>query len=164
MKPVTKKSPTRPALEAMLRENYARRIEHIAEQLRPRFEAGELHGYNDADSRAIDEADREWRREHPRAKGYSGAFERSPGMRLEKEVARRLRLNDARNACLVIAVSATSPYAIERQDAHCTLEGRATWAATWDVLRVARVRRWYKPAPGEEPSNAELGLKGRRTA
>ena len=62
-----------------------------------------------------------------------------------------------RNQALVVALSPSTDRL--PVDAGRTLLGDACEAAMWDVLRIARSRRWCKLTAGEELSNAELGIR-----
>jgi hypothetical protein len=155
---------TRAELLAQLQAEYLQRIERIAEQLEPRFRAGELRGFNDADGKAETDARHAWMEEHPKTKcrlpHRLDPYYSWPCNKLFDEVVRRLRLRDDRNACLVVAVSPSTDSLTV--DSGRTLAGYAGDVASWDVLRVARERRWYKPHRSETPTNEELGI-GRRS-
>ena len=131
--------------------DYQRRIEKVAEELRLGFRAGQFRGFTDEDERRSDD----------------NAAYITPRLRLEGEVAARLlghqptAHDDMEEAAVRRAawVLMNSPSIGELMSDGYTVEGFAISAATWDVLRIARERRWYTPAPGECPSNKDLGVR-----
>jgi len=146
MKRPTEKTPTHAALLEMLREDYMRRVEAFAEELRPGFESGELHGWDARDSEGDD-----------RDVAYVTAMEKITGAAWE-----RFLKHSPRESAIVVACSpSVGPI---RQDKGRLTEAIAVMCVYWDVLRVARAQRWYKPARGEQPSTAELNRLARRAA
>ncbi len=139
--------------------SYMAQVEQVAEGLRPEIESGRMRGYNSADSMFEDtigparagESVEVWHRRMCRR------TDKLPSYRLAAAVERAFGMSDDRNAALVIALS-PSTVLLPRDDGR-TLLGTASWAASWDVLRIAREGGWYMVTPGEEPSNAQLGLR-----
>ena len=132
-----------PGMLERLRQDYARRVEALAERLRPRFESGELHGFREYDG---DRMDRAWceRRGEPFDPEY-----RPPAWRIEEEV-RAADVVDFPTAYLVLACS-PSEELMDGGTALSDVEGVASMAMAYDVIRVARRRGWYAPTPDEEP-------------
>lgn len=120
-----------------LRAAYQAEIERFAEQLRPRFEAGELHWIRDsAESEAAMYRLVELVREHfglAESEDHSG---------------------DTPRAHLVLALSAWAEETDEGGWWHPA--SHAAEAAAWDVLTVARRRGWYVVPPDESPHPAHL--------
>jgi len=101
---------------------YRVRVETLAEQLRPRFESGELHGWReDEDTPSWAEVEREF---------------------LRKEVP------DVASAYLVLACS---PSEAEDIDDGLLSDARsfAAECLVIDVFREARKRGWWRPQAGE---------------
>jgi len=99
-------------------------VETVAVKLRPRFEAGELYGFRDC---------------------VPGKEEDYKGARaLLKECADRI--GNQADAFLTLAVSPSTD-AIDVEDFHIVETAVEAFAA--DVLRVARLRRFYEMKPGE---------------
>jgi hypothetical protein len=136
-------------------------VERIAEQLRPRIEAGELRGFTDADGDAIEAADKKWRREHPRTKRVGHAYRRCPMALLTKEMTARLRLRNPHRAAVVVVASPSAPAILDPSNEHDGLWSWASDMAAWDVLRIARERGWYKPHRTEYPEPADLHYERR---
>jgi hypothetical protein len=118
-------------LEA-LSQDYRRRRDELAQQLRPRIESGELAPWNGWDDRWEDRKVR---------------WQATPNARLEK--ACRDALAPTREAAhLVLAVSPNGPAADgEERGASidpCVIAGEAIAA---DVLEVGQRAGWYTPAP-----------------
>lgn len=114
---------------------YLSEIQRLAEQLRPRFESGELHACTDEDL------------ELPRDSVL-------PHDRIEEACAERLGLivdeddeGDRAMAEFVLAVSPNAE-AMASNWTHPCYWARA--AACWDVILVARERGWYTPASNEQ--------------
>ncbi len=142
----------------VLRDAYLAEVEQVAEQLRPRFESGELRGYVDADA---DDGD------------YGGT---SPKFKLEDLVRAHFglevrELHDIPKKGIITlegdeptahGILAVSSFTVETEDeGWYHVADHAVCAAAWDVVALARRRRWYRPAPDEEalpgldlPSNA----------
>lgn len=116
----------RDVMAAALAEDYRRRVEDLAEQLRPRFESGELHGRKgDGDHDCATE----------------------PVCRLEKQLADEIP--DFRTAYLILACS---PAESQDLDGGITLEhvnAAAAECMVIDAFRLARERGWWRPRRGE---------------
>lgn len=146
-------------------DDYQATIGRAAEELRPRFESGELHGFRDYDD---DRQDPEWCEQH--------GVPHNPDLRdslfaLEDAVAEKVlgfvpeshgdwEEKPARRAAWVLMHSPSTPHAFGGAD---TLIGMAMDAMARDVLRIARQRRWYVATSDECPSNDDLGLEGLET-
>jgi hypothetical protein len=127
------------ALVAEFRPAYFAEVARAAEDLRPRFEAGELHGYTDADDEAV------------------GKIEKACGERFGVQVEEVDRGDgistyegDEVAAALVVAVS---PAAVTSWDGHDWYHPghRALACVAYDVIAVARARGFYTPEPEECP-------------
>lgn len=123
-----------------LRVLHQERVERLAARLRPRFEAGELRGWVDADFDS----------EHPH----------SPFDDLA-EIARRSMARTFSEAYLVLACSP------EEENAEGSVDlASAKWAAAdcvaREILSIARSRRWYTPLPGEGPAVAARSYVAQR--
>lgn len=136
--------------------------DRVANELRPKFEAGELRGWIESDHVKMEEE------EHRRD------FE-PPLWRLEAECAKRLRSNAEAFVVLLhspFAGTGWEQFEMDyglRQQHHsgkrkaspqavmlAETRGKAGVALARDLLLIARTRRWYRPARGEEPTTAEL--------
>lgn len=142
-------------LEA-LRGWYRREIEKLAEELRPRFEAGELRAYRDSDF--DDEDGPAWRDSDDQPKHLiEAACGRHFG--LGKFVEGEFTLGhprffegDEAAAYLVLALSPHAPF-MDTAPIHPGLVARD--AAAWDVIAVARARGYYVPAADEQKDPAQ---------
>ncbi len=133
------------ALET-LRTVYRAEIERLAQELRPRFESGELHGYNNEDG------DRE---SLPCGAPLDAPVICAPIHLLERRIEERMA-STFPDAYLVLACS---PSEDKIEDAALTdAKNAAAECVGNDVLRIARARGWYRPTPDEEPSDEELEL------
>lgn len=116
----------------LLRNAYNREIERLAEELRPRFESGELHATNyeeDGPDSLLD---------------------------LEKEIETTMVLT-CRDAYMVLGSSPSE----ENVDGSCALAEAKNGAAECvlrDVLLIGLAAGWYSPKPGEWISAAGLAL------
>jgi len=117
---------TKEKAAALLGIAYDREVERLAEELRPRFESGELGGHRGSDDDAA-------------------------LLRLQEEA--RVRSLTPQDAAVLLAVTPTPP---ELYDYCHDIESCAIVAFALDVLRVALGRGWYCPAKGEEPSAQDL--------
>lgn len=116
-------------------------VEQLAEQLRPQFAAGILHGYRAG-------KEEEWEDRDLDARG------RDPIIRLEDRVQKEL-VRDFVTAYLILAVSPA-----ERQDLDGGLwlensRGAAAECIVIDAFRLARERGWWRPRNGEYIGNSE---------
>jgi hypothetical protein len=132
-------------LAERFRPLYRREVARLAEELRPRFESGELRAFEDEDLED----------------GESGAT--SPMWRIEAEAGEHFRLvkRDGSGRCaagevyegaghiasLILVVSPSTFYV---GDDWSHVAYRANAAAMWDVILHARERGWYTPSPDEE--------------
>jgi hypothetical protein len=149
----------------------------IAKALRPKFEAGELRGWVDEDGERMDAV----------RGGKTGKYDPkylAPKFALEDEMGKRL-LGAAPQVLAAMAATGEPHPSEERM--HAILErvafvllcspsvgltcgrgmtpaGIAEGAAAYDVLRIARERRWYKPHASEIPTAAQLRGEARRAA
>jgi hypothetical protein len=87
---MTRKNETMKALE-QLRANYLRRVQKLAEQLCPRFEVGELHGYREED-------------EPKKPRLFTKDFNQMPAGKLGA-ICRRTMVRSQTEAYLVLACS-----------------------------------------------------------
>jgi hypothetical protein len=143
-------------------DDYPATIGRVAEELRPRFESGELHGFRDNDENLQDTVwcerhgvphdpdyrDSLWVLEDVLAKKVLGFVPEYYGHYEEKP---------ARRAAWVLTHSPSTPCVLD--DSGETLLGMATHAMAYDVLRIARQRGWYVATADECPSDERLGLK-----
>jgi hypothetical protein len=128
-----------------LRRAYLLEVERLAGELRPRFEAGEMHG--------------------AREENYDGM------RRLEAACASHFGLTiketedehwtyleaDAVAAHLVLAASPSTECSDSSEGAIYDHEAQhAIEAVSWDVLALARERAWYTPTEDELPDADEL--------
>jgi hypothetical protein len=150
------------ALEA-LRVDYLGKVRALAEELRPRFESGELRGFRSGDGEGGSDEPFERLDEICRERFGLATTETEPGDGLSyitgddvaaytilavSPMAREITDTDADHACYVAATAVAS-----------------------DVLAVARDRRWYRPTPDESycygkdewPSSAAHLLAGARS-
>lgn len=150
---------------ASLRAAYLADLNRLALSLRPRFESGELRGYNDRDGDEEDEARRAFFLTHPGPSGDGGdayaKFVRErpklPPDILDDACAEFFGLDEAaqerdfgaafRRASLLRSVS---PGDEHTEDAQPNI-GQAVIAVSLDVIAIARARGWYEPTPDECP-------------
>ncbi len=140
-------------LIARYREPYIREVVRFAEELRPRFESGELRGLRDEDDE---------RHEDAREAGTEYEF---PNERLEdlaadrfgivvrmvqREHGDRVHVGDKATASVIVAVSPSAEHWNAERWAHPGYCAKACIA--WDVLAVARALGFYEPIADEEPS------------
>jgi hypothetical protein len=132
---------------AALRPAVLAEIERFAEELRPRFESGELRSFRDCDDGEDEGDDDRW--------------ETSPHWKVEALVAKRFGLEvteeenqhggtryrgDDAVAGLLLSCSPRADATNTNWNHPCH---HATSAVTWDVIAIARERRWYTPTPDE---------------
>ncbi len=126
---------------AAMRAAYLTQVDGIAEELRPRFQAGELHAFTETDF-------------GPDAAMYE--IERACAAALGLEVTRTPAADgewfdgDEPAAHLVLAASRFGPAVTEGGGStsyHPCYD--AATAAAWDVIMLARERGWYVPAANE---------------
>ncbi|ACL65467.1 hypothetical protein A2cp1_2127 [Anaeromyxobacter dehalogenans 2CP-1] len=150
MTAVTKKG--RRADLLYLRDRYARWVEALAERVyQDRFRSGELHGFDEAYSALRDEANARMDWEY-----------RVPIERVIDEIAAE-HIATAADAHLIIACSPSANLLAE-DGTYGSASFDAGQCVAFDLIRIARSRGWYRARPGEEPSNAQLGLARRRAA
>lgn len=111
----------------VVRVAYLREVERFAEELRPRFESGELRGLRDSDP---------------------DSGERGPFYQVEKLCLARFAPEGMAWEQIHLALAA-SPSAEEADDTWVDRRGHVAAAACLDVLRLASARGYYKPAPDE---------------
>jgi hypothetical protein len=141
-------------------DDYNATIGRTAEELRPRFEAGELHGFRDNDN---DRRDAAWCKQHgvPHDPDYRDSL-----FILEDVFAKKVlgfvpeyyghcEEKPARRAAWVLMHSPSTPDSLDDGQ---TLIQMATGAGARDLLRIARQRGWYTPTADESPSNKDLGI------
>lgn len=148
---------TRTATFQALRLDYLARVEAFAEELRPRFQAGELRGFTIGDSDRADARVEAFTAAHPEATveevlAYRNRVEPPLFVLEELCAARFLPASlgwDAQHeeAHLIRACSPSEPLT---EDGQPNI-GQAATAVAYDVLRVARTRGWYAPDASEEP-------------
>jgi hypothetical protein len=129
------------------RAAYLAEIGRFAETLRPRFESGELRAYRDCDDAKRDDEGT------PVSDSPHWELERLCAAHFGLEVARSeeadgdTRLEGDTTAAYLLL--AASPRAEATIDTHTHPGYHAAAAATWDVIALARERRWYTPTPDE---------------
>ncbi|MCM2332760.1 MAG: hypothetical protein NDI82_02300 [Anaeromyxobacteraceae bacterium] len=126
-----------------LRAAYLAEVTRFAESLRMRFKAGELRALVDED---LAQPGR-YVPMHELERLVTAHF----GLQIEEvedcpKPGWMTLKGDEDSAHLVLAASMSSD-AVE--DGSDNIFLWATDAATWDVIRIARARGWYKPLPGE---------------
>lgn len=129
---------------ASLRRAYLHEIARFAKKHRSEFESGELGGHKDGDSGRF------------HIVGEGVVVGRLPALfRLQALLWEEWMYCSPRLAGIVLAVSPSTETAFET---YYEVEGAASVAAAYDVLRVALERGWYRPVEGEEPSAEHLDL------
>lgn len=149
------------ALVEGIRSWYAAELERLGEQLRPRFEAGELRAYRDED--------------HQRIPGTTGWGDEcftngSPQWEIDRLVKAHFGLatwrvgnwieGDRETAHMILAVSRFGDAVMECPADHAA--DHAVDAVTWDVIVMAQARGWYVPSPDDTeppetgPSDGEV--------
>lgn len=131
---------TAAALE-VLRRDYLGRVKAFAEELRPRFKAGELHCYRDSDPEM----------DMPMDRLEVLCRERFGLTVTERQVGNGFTYldGDEPSAHVILAVSPMAKEITEISGASDSPCDSAAMAAAHDVLTVARERRWYQPTPDE---------------
>jgi hypothetical protein len=124
-----------------IRAAYLAEIERLAEKLRPRFEAGELHAITD-DELEDDNGRKSahWKVERACCVHFGLGVK-------ETEEAGFARLRGDSIAGLLVL--AGSPSAALTQDGWNHVNYWARTAAAWDVILLARARGWCRPLAGE---------------
>ncbi len=132
----------------VLRGAYLREVEQLAEELRPRLESGELHGFRDEEDLspggATEKLEALCAQRFVLEPGRIGIEESSAFVRCigaEPEGAAEFR-EACRQAYFVRLVSPSED--VVTADAQ-PVAGQAVEAIVADVLRVAEARGWYKP-------------------
>lgn len=125
-----------------LRGAYLVELERFGEQLRPRFEAGELRAMVGADE-AVPWA------EAPHGK-VEAAVRAHFGLMVTKEDLEDGSTRRHGNTIAAALVLTASPHAEATDgDGFYHLADHATEAAAWDVIALARERGWYTPTEEE---------------
>jgi hypothetical protein len=144
---------TKAAAAVALRAAYLAEVERFAETLRSRFEAGELHGFRGEDDPGAG------------VRKLEAAIENHFGL-ATKEVRDVPAPGwvtyeaDAYTAHLVLAVSPSTECADSSDGCSYNHEAQhAVEAITWDVLAIARSRRWYRATQDESPDADELARR-----
>jgi hypothetical protein len=119
----------REALVERFRPLYLAEVARFAEELRPRFESGELRGWRDGDD----------------GDGPTYVLEALGAARFGLDVDEDLR-GDDEAAYLVLACSPTADASADEWSA---VQFHAQAAVARDVVLLARERRWYTPTPDE---------------
>lgn len=133
------RTPPRTALLEAWRALYRVELETLAEQLRPRFEAGQLRAFRDEDERVSWDEAPHGQLEDLAAEYFGlGVKTRDDGLSVWKD----------ENPVVAHMILAVSPHAA------CTGGGaeppaHAAEAAAWDLIAIARARRWYVPTEEE---------------
>jgi hypothetical protein len=112
-----------------LRTAYAAEVEQLAEDLRPRFEAGELRGFATPD-------------------GDGDAP--SPFFELERICCAHFRLTELETAALALLTELTPRAEATASAGDLEYVSWLQCALAWDVIAVARARGWYEPTPDEQ--------------
>lgn len=123
------------AIEA-IRAEYQREIESLAEHLRPRFEAGELHAWRESDHGEGED------RLHKLVTAHFG-------LEVTESVSGRYRVTSANDA-VIHAILSASPTTDATSDNWTHPAYHALSAAAWDVINIARARGWYCLPPGDD--------------
>jgi len=113
---------------AMLRLYHHQVVERTAAELRPRFEAGEFYGCVDTPGGSPDNG----------AKGVKALLEEC-----------RDRIVSPEDACITLAFSPSTEAGVSEGSPGHTLMEDAAEAFAADILRVARLRRFYEMKPHE---------------
>lgn len=140
---LSRAAPVKQALE-VISDEYVDRVERLAEQLRPRFERGELHGFDSTDCE-LDVA----------ALAGRVADHLPPFFALCDGIQEAMVRSFA-DAWLILACSPSE----RLMDGGFLMENATAAAAqclAYDVLRIARQRGWYVPGPEELPCREQLG-------
>lgn len=124
-----------------MRAAYLRRLEELVLEFKPKFDSGELHGYDDADLAADERA---------RALGEG---HQPPFWALEEEI--EALVGSDVEAYFILAVS-RSERLVDGGIPFENAKYAAASAVALDVLRIARERGWYELTPGEEPTPEQL--------
>lgn len=120
-----------------IRAAYLQELERFAATLRPRFESGELRGFRNG-AGPHDDGDMDLKRAPVDV--LTDLCAAHFGLDLEADE------QGYSNAYLIRLVS-PNEYDTEDDQPIC---GQAAIAVTYDVLSIARERRWYTPTPDEE--------------
>ncbi len=134
---------------------YAVEIEALAEELRPRFESGELRACteNELESGRVRAASPQWQIEEVVRERFGLQVKTTQNDGLE------FTDSDGVTAHVVLAVSPSA--APLDAEGSCHLVDWAVSAAGWDVVLYARAKGWSKPVPGEQSTGAPGRNSGR---
>lgn len=130
------------AIVARFRPAYLAEVRRFAEELRPRFESGELYGYRSEDEDGMD------RLENLCAERFGVEVRQVPD-----DV--RYYVGDEETANMINAVSPSAPHwEPESEWNHPGYCAKACIA--FDVIAVARALGFYEPTPDEGPSAEQI--------